>query len=147
MLYLASDHRGFALKEKIKQHLQQKGVAFKDLGNNKLDNQDDYPIFASKVAQNVSKNPDENLGIILCGSGVGVDIVANKFEGIRSGLAINSEQIKAAKKDDHINVLSLAADFINLDEAIKIIDIFLVTEPSNEERYLRRLQQIEEIES
>jgi len=147
MLYLGSDHRGFDLKEKIKQHFSQKGIIFKDLGNKKTDNNDDYPVFASAVAQNVSRNPEENLGIVLCGSGVGVDIVANKFEGIRSGLAINSEQIRAAKKDDHINILSLAADFIKEDEAIKIIDAFLATEPSNEEKYLRRLQQIEEIEA
>ncbi|MDP1710598.1 MAG: RpiB/LacA/LacB family sugar-phosphate isomerase, partial [candidate division WWE3 bacterium] len=86
MIYLGTDHRGFALKEKIRQWLTEWNHEFEDLGNTVCDQTDDYPDFAAQVGRRVAENPAENRGILLCGSGVGVDVVANKFKGVRSAL-------------------------------------------------------------
>lgn len=144
MIYLAADHRGFQLKEKIKEWLTQWGFDYEDMGAFELDPIDDYPIYAKKVAESMVESDDR--GILVCGSGVGVDEVANKFDGIRSGLAINKEQIYAARNDDDINVLALASDFTSEEEAKEIVKTFLDTEFADEERFNRRLKEVGEIE-
>lgn len=144
MIYLAADHRGFQLKEKIKQWLTEWGYDYEDMGAFKLDPTDDYPVYTKKVAESIVELDDR--GILVCGSGVGVDEVANKFDGIRSGLAINEEQIYAARNDDNINVLALASDFTPEEEAKEIIKTFLDTEFSDEERFNRRLKEVSEVE-
>ena len=144
MIYLGTDHRGFKLKEKVKQWLTEWGYEHQDLGAFEYDQNDDYPVYASKVVESMTE-PDDR-GIILCGSGVGVDDVANKFDGIRSGLAINKEQIEAARRDDNINVLAIASDFTSEEDAQEIVRTFLKTEFTDEERFNRRLGEIGEIE-
>ena len=144
MIYLGTDHRGFALKEKIKQWLTEWGYEYHDVGALEYNKDDDYPVYASKVAESMTEVDDR--GIILCGSGVGVDEVANKFDGIRSGLALNKEQIEAARKDDNINVLAIASDFTSEEDAQEIVKTFLKTEFADEERFNRRLGEIEKIE-
>lgn len=144
MIYLGADHRGFKLKEKIKKWLDEWGYEYQDLGASELDPNDDYPVYAAKVAENMAE-PDDK-GILVCGSGVGVDDVANKFDGIRSGLAINKEQIEAARSDDNINVLAIAADYMTEEDSQEVVKVFLETEFSDEERFNRRLAEIGEIE-
>ncbi|KKP93484.1 MAG: hypothetical protein UR98_C0004G0020 [Parcubacteria group bacterium GW2011_GWA1_36_12] len=144
MIYLAADHKGFQLKEKIKQWLIKWGYDHEDLGAFELDPNDDYPVYAKKVAESIVEIEDR--GILVCGSGVGVDEVANKFDGIRSGLAISKEQIQSARNDDNINVLALASDFISEDEAKEIVKTFLDTEFADEERFNRRLKEVGDIE-
>lgn len=144
MIFIAADHRGFQLKSKIKEWLVAWGYDHEDLGAFELDPADDYPVYAKKVAESMEESDD--LGIVICGSGVGVDEVANKFDGIRSGLAISKEQIRAARNDDNINVLALASDFISEDEAKEIVKTFLDTEFADEERFNRRLKEVEDIE-
>ena len=144
MIYLAADHRGFQLKEKIKLWLDEWGYDYEDVGAFELDPSDDYPIYAKKVAESIVESEDR--GILVCGSGVGVDEVANKFDGIRSGLAINKEQIYSARNDDNINVLALASDFTSEEEAKEIIKTFLDTEFADEERFNRRLKEVGDIE-
>ena len=144
MIFLAADHRGFQLKEKVKQWLTEWGYDHEDMGAFELDPTDDYPIYAKKVAESMVELDDR--GILVCGSGVGVDEVANKFDGIRSGLAINKEQIYSARNDDNINVLALASDFTSEDEAREIVKVFLDTEFGDEERFNRRLKEVGEIE-
>ena len=109
-----------------------------------MDPTDDYPIYAKKVTESMVKPEDR--GILVCGSGVGADVVANKFDGIRSGLAISKEQIRAARNDDNINVLALASNFISEEEAKEIVKTFLDTEFAEEERFNRRLKEVSEIE-
>ena len=108
MIYLGTDHRGFKLKEKIKEWLSEWGHEFEDLGNTVYDKGDDYPDFASAVARKVTENPRENRGILLCGSGVGMDIAANKFKGVRSALVWSDDEelVKHSRLDDGTNVLS-----------------------------------------
>ena len=144
MIYIAADHRGFQLKGKIKEWLVEWGYDHEDLGAFELDPTDDYPVYAKKVAESMDESDDR--GILVCGSGVGVDEVANKFDGIRSGLAINKEQIYAARNDDNINVLALASDFISEDEAKEIVKTFIDTEFADEDRFNRRLKEIGDIE-
>lgn len=146
MIYIGSDHRGYNLKERVKVWLKQWNYEFEDLGAFEFDPEDDYPDFAKLVAEKVRENLNQNKGIVICGSGVGVDIVANKFKGIRCGLAINKDQIKMAKADDDINFLALASDFIKEEEVKEIIKIFLETKFSDEERYIRRIRKISALE-
>ena len=145
-IYIGSDHRGFKLKELIESTLMETGHEVIDLGNETYDEQDDYPKFASRVAEHVSARPETARGIVLCGSGVGVDIVANKFKSIRSGLILNPEQAFASRNDDDTNVLALAADFLTPEQAQAIVKVWLETPFSGGERHKRRLGEIEELE-
>lgn len=145
MIYIGADHRGFHLKEQIKQWLDELGYEYEDLGALELDPNDDYTQYAKLVAERISINPDDR-GVVICGSGVGVDITANRFPGVRAGLAIDADQIHSARNDDDINVLALAADEIPEDEARHILETFLETEFSNDEKYLRRIEDIDDIE-
>ncbi|HUW24665.1 MAG TPA: RpiB/LacA/LacB family sugar-phosphate isomerase [Patescibacteria group bacterium] len=143
MIYLGADHRGYGLKEKIKTWLKGWEYEFEDLGNDRLDSEDDYPDFAIKVAKKLGK--EGNFGVLVCESGVGMDIVANRFPKVRCGLGFSQQQIRLAKRDDNINCLTLAADFVSDDDAKAIIQIFLETQFSKGEKYLRRLKKIEKI--
>jgi len=146
-IYLGADHRGFRLKEQLKNFLKEDGYVFTDLGAAEYDGSDDYPNFAVAVAEKVSGSPEESRGIVICGSGCGVDIVANKFRGVRSALAISPDHAFMARHDDNANVLALASDFIDEASAKSIVKVFLTTPFAQlEERYARRLRKIEEIE-
>lgn len=145
IVYIGADHRGFDLKEQLKVWMKDEGFNVEDLGAENKDPEDDYPEYAGKVAERASEDPDSR-GVVICGSGVGVDIVANKFDTIRSGLGISAEQVKAAREDDDINILSIASDFTDFEKAKELIRIFLETEYKSEERFERRIGQITEIE-
>ncbi len=147
ILYIASDHRGFVLKEVIKKSLKESGYSVSDLGNDVYDENDDYTDFAAKLAERVSADPISGRGILLCGTGVGVDIVANRFKGIRSGLCFSGDQALSARNDDDINVLSLPADYIDQETAKKIVAIYVQTPFSHKERYEKRLNKIREIDN
>jgi ribose 5-phosphate isomerase B len=141
MLYLASDHRGFKLKEKIKKYLNKNKVAFTDLGALKYDENDDYPDFAKILALKISKNKN-NLGIALCGSGAGMSIALNRFKNIRAGLAFNPKMAEAQKQQDNINVLVIASDFTKESMAFLMVDKFLKTKFLKKQRYLRRIKKM-----
>lgn len=145
MVYLGADHRGYKLKEKIKTWLDKWNYEYQDMGNYRLEEDDDFPDFAEPVAREVA-GKEKNLGVLICGSGVGMDIAANKVGGIRSLLAINAKQVRQAKLDNDANVLTIAADFLKETEIKKMIRFFLETEPKKEVKYLRRLVKIEQLE-
>ncbi len=145
MIYIASDHRGFELKNALVDWLKSESKAVLDLGNLVLDPNDDYPEFAGKVAETVSADPEAK-GIVICGSGVGVDVVANKFDGVRSGLGIEVDQVRSARSDDNINILSIASDFTDSAKAKELIKVFLATNFKGEDRFIRRLDEISDIE-
>ena len=149
-IYLGADHRGFKLKKELKTWFLENKISVKDLGAFKYNPDDDYPLFAQKVARNVAGDLKKNLGvrgIVICGSGVGVDIVANKVNHIRSGLAVSAKQVEEARKDDDINILAIPSDFVNEETAKKIVKIFLETPFSKEEKKIRRLSEIDKIEN
>ena len=144
MIYLGADHRGYKLKEKIKSWLSEQKIEFEDLGADKLDLQDDYPDFARKVAVRVSQKND-SFGILVCGTGAGVDIVANRQKGVRSVLGFDPYQVKMARKNDNVNILSLAADFVSEDLAYKLVVNFLKTPFSGKEKHQRRIGKIDSV--
>ena len=146
MIYLGADHRGYNLKEALKIYLKELGYDFDDLGALEIKFDDDYSDYAIFVAQKVSQNPKENIGILICGSGVGVDIVANKFKGVRSAFLFDTQQARMSRNDDDTNVLSLSADFTDENLAKEILKIWLETPFSRLERHVRRLTKIKEIE-
>lgn len=146
MLYIGTDHGGFKLKEALKVYLKELNFELEDLGALELNLDDDYPDFAVAVAKKVSENTEENRGILICRSGVGADVVANKVKGIRSALCFDAAQAKASRNDDNANVLSLASDFTAEDKAKEIVKIWLETPYAKLERYERRLNKIKNIE-
>ncbi|MEK7526397.1 MAG: RpiB/LacA/LacB family sugar-phosphate isomerase [Patescibacteria group bacterium] len=145
MIYIGGDHKGYKLKEKINTWLFDNNYTFEDLGALKFDPYDDYTQYASLVASLVSDNKQAK-GILLCGSGVGVDIVANKFDGVRSSVGKQVEQVKAGRNDDDMNVLVIAADFTKEEEAVDMVKTFLETDFSKKDRYAKRLEEIEKLE-
>lgn len=148
LIYIGADHRGFKLKESLKKFLNSiNGYQVIDLGNDHYDENDDYPDFAERVADKVSGDVlGESRGIVICGSGAGVGIAANKINGARCVTAISPEQAAVAKKDEDTNILALAADFLSEETAKNIVKIWLETSFSGEERHKRRLAKIKEIE-
>ncbi len=146
VIYIGADHRGFELKESLKKYLIEGAYEVEDIAPNFSDG-DDYPDIAKAVAVKVSRNLEQSMGIIICASGSGVDIVANKFKRIRSVLGISPDQVFDARHDDNVNVLSLAADFTDPGIARNMVKIFLETKfDEKEERFRRRLAKLLEIE-
>ncbi len=146
VIYFGADHRGFQLKEKLKDFLKNRGYEVVDLGNLEYDESDDYPDFASAVAEKVNIDYENSRGILICGSGVGMDIVANKFPNIRSVLALNSDQVYDSRTHNDTNILTLASDYLDEEPALKITEAWLGTPFSGEERYVRRLKKISALE-
>lgn len=146
MIYLGADHAGFKLKEQIKKCLQTQKIKFIDLGNFKLEKNDDYPVFGYNVAKAVAKNP-QNRGILICGSSFGVCIVANKVRGIRAVSICNIKDAKLSREHNDANVLCLSGWDLKFEGAKKIINIWLKTKFSKAQRHLRRLKIIKRYES
>ena len=145
VIYIGGDHRGFALKEKLKAFVSNMGYEIMDVGAEQPIPDDDYPDYAAKVAQAVMRDPEQSRGVIMCGSGVGVDITANRFQNVRSALGINPDQIYAARHDDNVNILALASDYTDEETAKKMVQVFLSTKFASDERFARRVQKIENV--
>ncbi len=142
-VFIATDHRGFELKNKLVEYLQEKDIRVEDFGNYKHDPEDDFPDFTQKVAQAVQQNPEENLGIVICGSGIGVSIAVNRFKHIRCGLALNLDQVQHGRENDYTNILALAADYTDFETAKKYIDAFLAAKPKQNDKYIRRINKVD----
>ena len=143
MIAIGCDHGGYKLKEEIKRYLDEIGVEYKDFGTYN-EERTDYPIYAKEVAEAVSKKECDT-GILLCRSGHGMAIVANKFKNVRAANLTSEEDAKFAKADDNVNVITLGGDYISTSEAVKILRIWLGTEFKGG-RYQERLNMINEIE-
>lgn len=136
---IGSDHAGYAIKQKIKEHLNEKGYKIKDFGAFS-EEASDYPDFAHPVA-NAVENMEFTYGIVVCGSGNGVNMVVNKHEGIRSALCWNKEVAHIVRLHNNANICALPGRFINEDEAIEIVDEFVKTDFEGG-RHLRRVNKI-----
>ncbi len=141
MIYLATDHRGFQLKEKIKQWLSEWGYKYEDMGAFKYSKDDDYPDFIHKAAEKVSADPENSKAIILGGSGQGEAMVANRYKGVRAAVYYgNSEEmIKMSREHNDANVLSLGTSFLSEEATKSAIKLWLDTPFSGDERHKRRL--------
>jgi len=148
IIYLGADHRGFKLKEKIKNWLNDWSYQYQDLGAFELDNSDDYPDFISKVAKKVLQDPQHNKGIILGGSGQGEAITANKYPGIRATVFYGGPDkvITLTRQHNDSNILSLGAFFLNEQTAKKAVRLWLKTKFSENKRHQRRINKIKKIE-
>lgn len=139
-VYVGTDHAGYEMKEQFKKHLTEKAIKFVDLGCFSMDAVD-YPDIAREVCEKV--NEDQNsYGVLFCGSGIGMSITANKMQGIRASLCTSEEMAKLARQHNKANVLCIGSRLTPLDLALKMFDIFYVTEFEPAERYVRRVDKI-----
>lgn len=143
MIAIGADHGGYKLKEEIKRYLEEKEIEYIDVGTYS-EERTDYPIFAEKVAEKIQSKECEQ-GILLCRSGYGMTVVANKFKGVRAASIHDEESAKFAKADDDINVITLGGDYLTVNQAICIIRNWLAAEFKGG-RYQERLDMVEEIE-
>ena len=142
MIAIGSDHGGFALKQEVMAHLKDRGIEFKDYGT--YDEKScDYPEYGKKVAHAVVSGEAEK-GILICGTGIGISITANKIKGIRCALCADTFSAEATRLHNDANVLAMGGRTIGPGLALKIVDTFLDTEFSGEERHIRRISMIEE---
>lgn len=142
-IMLGADHGGFELKEEIKKWLSEK-YEVRDVGAGGLDPEDDFVDYAVLVANEVAENGQAR-GILFCRNGYGMMITANRFFGVRCGEAFDIEAVRRGRTDDDINCLSVPADYIKDGEVKKMIETFLATEFSGEEKYKRRLGKLESL--
>ena len=142
MIGIGSDHGGFALKEAIKKHLEERGLEYKDYGTYS-DASCDYPVYGRAVAKAVAAGECQ-LGILICGTGIGISITANKVPGVRAALCSDCFSAEATRLHNNANILALGARVLGEVLALKIVDTFLDTPFSNDERHIRRISMIEE---
>ena len=144
-VFLGSDHGGFQLKEQVKEWFGGQGFDFEDLGNTVLDQEDDYPDFAFKVAEKVAGESD-SFGILFCRSAAGMVIAANKIKGIRAVTGFDIQSAKHAREHNNANILALSGDWMDLEKAKAIVKVFLETKFTGEERHARRIKKITDYE-
>ena len=142
MIAIGCDHGGYYLKQDIIDFLEKNGYEYKDYGTYS-DESCDYPVYANKVAHAVADGECEK-GILICGTGIGVCITANKVKGIRAALVHDCFSAKATREHNDANIVTMGARVIGPGLATEIVRIFLETPFSNEERHIRRIKQIEE---
>lgn len=145
-IFLGADHAGYELKTQVAEHLVHAGYDVEDLGAKTLDEDDDYPKYAYAVASRVLGEEDgEAAGILICGSGQGMSMAANRVNGIRAALSWSVETAAAAKEDDDANVLVLPARFIDAETTFDAIDAWLDADFHSEAKYQRRLDELEQL--
>lgn len=142
MIAIGCDQGGFALKQVILKHLDEKGIVYKDYGCYE-EAPVDYPIYARKVTNAIVSGDCEN-GILICGTGIGISIAANKVKGIRAALCTDCFTAEATRLHNDANILALGGRVVGPGLAVKIVDTFLSTPFSEEERHKKRIALIEE---
>ncbi|MGM0461307.1 MAG: ribose 5-phosphate isomerase B [Fibrobacterota bacterium] len=140
-ILIGADHGGFSLKEVLRDHLSSRGLAVTDVGTHSEESVD-YPVFAREVARRVSSGEYE-AGILLCGTGIGVSIAANRFRGVRASLCHNTEYARLTRSHNNSNILALGGRFLGEPQARAIVDVWLDT-PYEGGRHEARLQQLDE---
>ena len=140
-ILVSNDHAGVQLKNEVKSFLEDKGYVVENLGDNSGESVD-YPDIIHPLAKEISENKDK-IGIIMCGTGNGVSMVANKYEGVRAGLCWSKEIAELIRKHNDANVLSLPARFISTKEALEIVQVFLETDFEDGGRHERRVEKID----
>ena len=145
MVALGCDHGGYELKEEIKKHLEKQGVAYEDFGCDGLESTD-YPIYAKRVAHAILDGKCEK-GILICGTGIGISITANKFKGIRAALCSDCFSAEATRLHNDANVLAMGGRVIGFGPAGEIVRVWVTTDFSHEERHQRRIDKMMALEN
>lgn len=145
-VYVAADHNGFRMRESVIKHLRKNGYDVVDVGDGRLDPNDDFPVFAQRAITDIlaSDDPDPR-GILLCGSGQGMCIAANRFKGIRAALVYDRESARSSRNDDDTNVACIPASVLENDKANQIIDTWLNTAFAKAPRFIRRIRALDEL--
>lgn len=147
-IYLGSDHNGYDYKQKIAGFLQKSGHEVIDEGDVTKNPEDDFPQFASKVVTALLADKDPNAkGMLICGSGQGMCMAANRFKGIRASLCWNLEEARSARNDDDSNVLCLSSKYLEMADVEAIITTWLATPFAGAPRFIRRLEQMDQLGS
>jgi ribose 5-phosphate isomerase B len=147
-IYIGADHQGFFLKEELEKYLITRGYDVDDEGSQKLNPEDDFPVFAARVIVKMLSSGDiDPRGILLCGSGQGMAMTANRFKGIRAAIAWNEEEAKLARNDDDSNVLALPAALLKNDKQkmFDIVETWLKTPFESLARRTRRIKEMDEL--
>lgn len=142
MIALGCDHGGYELMKEVINYLKEQGIAYKNFGCDSTDSVD-YPVYAKKVAKAITDGECEK-GILICGTGIGISITANKIKGIRCALCHDTFSAEATRLHNNANVLAMGGRVVGAGLALKIVDTFLNTEFSNDERHIRRISQMED---
>ncbi len=143
---IAADHNGFDLKQQLVTDLRASGHQVADLGADGTDGADDYPDFAQRVCEAIREGRAER-AVVVCGSGVGITVAANKFPGIRAGMCHDLYSARQGVEHDDMNVLCLGSRVVTVDLARELVKEFLAARFSNEERHARRLSKVKAIEA
>ena len=144
-IFVGSDHNGYSLRARIADHLKQLGYEVGDEGDSRPEPNDDYPIFASRVVHAMRAEGNESFGILVCGSGQGMCMAANRFKGIRAALGYDRESARSSRNDDDSNILCLPARTLNDEDALAIVDMWLQTPFAKAARFNRRLIEMDEL--
>lgn len=147
-IYVGADHRGFKAKQQLVEHFKKAGYSFKDVSGNNFNPDDDFPIIASKVTNELlSSNDIDPRAILICGSGQGMVMAANRIRGIRAGLGWSVEAARGIRNDEDSNVLAIPAEVFeaNAKDGINIVDTFLSTPFANAGRYIRRNKELDNL--
>ena len=145
-VFIGADHQGFELKADLKRYLKMSGYDLEDDGDEKLDPNDDFPVFASRLAKDILVSNDKHArGILICGSGQGMCMTANRFKGIRACMGYDIEAVRSARNDDDCNVLCLPAKFLTADKANILVETFLNTDFADAPRFKRRIEQMDDL--
>ena len=145
-IYLGSDHNGIELKKQVYDYLKNGGFEVEDQGDVQLNPEDDFPVFAAKVVNAIKLSDDQDpRGILICGSGQGMCMAANRYKGIRAALCWNVQEAHSARNDDDCNVLCLSAKSTPIKEAEAIINTWIQTPFAAANRFVRRLRELDEL--
>lgn len=143
-IYVGADHNGFRLRGSLLRYLKKAGYDVVDEGDKNFDPTDDFPVFAARVANHVLSEGEDARGIVICGSGQGVCMAANRFKGIRACLGYDREAVRSARNDDDANVLCLPAHILDKDTANVLAETFINTTFAGAPRFVRRLREIDQ---
>ena len=144
MISIGSDHGGYELKQEIIKHLEERDLEYKDFGTNCETESVDYPMFAKEVANSILGGECDK-GILICGTGIGISITANRMKGIRAALCHDCFSAKATREHNDANILALGGRVVGPGLALEIVDTFLDTPFSGDERHVRRIKLIDEV--
>lgn len=145
-IYLGADHNGYYARKSIHEYLLRAGYEVHDEGDDRLDPQDDFPVFAQKVVNQIrTSNDSQPMGILVCGSGQGMCMAANRFQGIRAALGYDRESVQSSRNDDDANVLCLPATTLEQNQMNVLVETFLNTPFAGAPRFKRRIAQMDDL--
>lgn len=145
-IYIGTDHKGYQMRNALVEHLKNAGYEIADEGDREIDPNDDFPVFAARVVNAMRSSEDTDpRGILLCGSGQGMCMTANRFKGIRAALLYDKESARSSRNDDDSNIACIPAKMLQTKEAIEVIDTWLRTPFAGSARFVRRIKEMDEL--